>query len=132
MVNVENGVKAGEPLGGHYVLGHVDCVGIVRGIDSEGLGLLLNIEFPEEFASLVVEKGSIALDGVSLTVGRIIGKSFSVHLIPHTLKMTDLGRLRIGSGVNLEFDIIGKYISRSDRLKKGVKITEGFLREKGF
>jgi len=90
------------------------------------------IEFPPQFERLIAEKGSIALDGISLTVGEVQNSRFKVYIIPHTLKITNLGSKRAGDRVNLEFDILGKYMARFEELKGGEKLTEKFLRDKGF
>jgi riboflavin synthase len=109
-VNLEDALRAGEALGGHFVTGHIDCVGRIREIRRAGDDYSIEVSFPAEYKKLVVEKGSIALDGISLTIG-IVGKgSVMVHVIPHTLKVTTLGSRRSGDEVNIEFDIIGKYI----------------------
>ena len=109
-VNLESALRAGEALGGHFVTGHIDCVGRIREIRRAGDDYSIEVSFPAEYKKLVVEKGSIALDGISLTIG-IVGKgSVTVHVIPHTLKVTTLGSRRSGDEVNIEFDIIVKYI----------------------
>ncbi|MCX5665738.1 MAG: riboflavin synthase, partial [Candidatus Omnitrophica bacterium] len=109
-VNLEPALRVGDPLGGHFVTGHIDCVGRIRDIRRAGDNYSIEIAFPPEYKKLVVEKGSIALDGISLTVGSVGNSSAVVHIIPHTLKLTTLGSKRSGDEVNIEFDIIGKYI----------------------
>lgn len=109
-VNVERSLALGDRLGGHLVQGHVDAVGTLMSIQSEGEFAVYRWSFPSEFAPLIVSKGSIAVDGVSLTVVEPDVSSFAAALIPETLRRTNLGTARIGDGVNLEFDIIGKYI----------------------
>jgi riboflavin synthase len=110
LVNLEGALRAGDPLGGHYVTGHVDCVGRIRDIKHTGDDYSIEVAFPTEYKKFVVEKGSISLDGISLTVGKISSSSAVVHVIPHTLKVTTLGSKRSGDEVNIEFDIIGKYV----------------------
>lgn len=132
MVNLESSIKAGAAMGGHFVLGHIDCVGRIGKIERSPSGVIIYIGFPEEYSHLVVEKGSIALNGVSLTIGNIKKGSFLVHLIPHTLRVTTLGSAREGDKVNLEFDIIGKFVARLNETKKSAGLTEEFLRQKGF
>ncbi len=110
MINLERAMILGDRLGGHLVQGHVDCIGRVQTIQNEGTGKLLWIEFPHEFSKYVVPIGSICIDGVSLTVAKKENHRFMVSIIPHTWKMTTFNELRVGSEVNLEFDIIGKYI----------------------
>jgi riboflavin synthase len=107
-VNLEPALRAGDPLGGHYVQGHVDAVGRVRSADGEGL----SIEAPWGVLRYCVEKGSIAVDGVSLTIAALGDDSFEVALVPHTLAQTTLGGLRRGDAVNLEADVLAKYVER--------------------
>ncbi len=107
-VNVEPALRAGEPLGGHLVQGHVDGVGRVRRADAEGLEL----EAPLEILGYCVEKGSIAVEGVSLTIAALGEHSFSVALVPHTRAATTLGALAEGDRVNLEADILAKHVER--------------------
>jgi len=106
-VNLEAALRAGEPLGGHYVQGHVDGVGAVRSV-----GDPVWIDTPPELLRYIVEKGSIAVDGVSLTVAAVDASGFAVALVPHTLEVTTLGRLAAGDHVNLEVDILAKYVER--------------------
>lgn len=115
VVNLESALRAGDPLGGHFVTGHIDCTGRIRQIRHAGDNYSILIAFPGKYKKLVVEKGSIALDGVSLTIGIVGNDSATVHIIPHTLKVTTLGFRRLGDEVNIEFDIIGKYILRFPR-----------------
>ncbi len=109
-VNVERALALGDRLGGHLVQGHVDCVGRLLSITSEGDFAVYRWSFPLQFADLVVSKGSIAVDGVSLTIVEPDGTSFGSALIPETLRRTNLGAARIGDGVNLEFDMVAKYV----------------------
>lgn len=131
-VNLEGSLRAGATMDGHFVLGHVDCVGIVEYIRKTGDGFMLRIGFPEKFSPLIVEKGSIALDGVSLTVSRADKNAFEIHIIPHTLKSTTLNMKDAGDAVNLEFDILGKYIAKGMGSGSRTPISEEFLRSKGF
>jgi riboflavin synthase len=111
-VNLEPALRAGEPLGGHYVQGHVDGVGTVRATQPEGDGVRVVVAAPSELMRYCVEKGSIAVEGVSLTVAAIDGDGFAVALIPHTLEVTTLGDLAPGRVVNLEVDVLAKYVER--------------------
>jgi riboflavin synthase len=111
-VNLEPALRAGEPLGGHYVQGHVDGVGMVASVASERDGMRMRIEPPRELLRYLVEKGSIAVEGVSLTVAAIDEAAFEIALIPHTLEATTLGRLEAGDSVNLEADVLAKYVER--------------------
>lgn len=109
-VNVERALALGDRLGGHLVQGHVDCVGRLLSIANEGDFAVYRWSFPAEFADLVVSKGSVAVDGISLTIVEPDGMSFGAALIPETLRRTNLGTAQIGGGVNLEFDMVAKYV----------------------
>jgi riboflavin synthase len=111
-VNVEPALRAGEPLGGHYVQGHVDGVGSVRAAEAEGDGRRVWFDVPPDLLRHVVEKGSIAVDGTSLTVAAVDADGFAVALVPHTLSATTLGRLAPGDAVNVETDVLAKYVER--------------------
>ena len=111
-VNLEPALRAGDPLGGHIVQGHVDGVARVRGVEQEGDGCRIWLEAPAELLRYLVEKGSVALDGVSLTVAEVDDDGFAVALIPHTLAETTLGALERGDEVNLETDVLAKYVER--------------------
>ena len=111
-VNLEPALRAGEPLGGHYVQGHVDGVGHVRALVSEGDGARLWVDTPPELLRYCVEKGSIAVQGVSLTIAELDCGGFAVALVPHTLAATTLGSLEPGAPVNLEADVLAKYVER--------------------
>jgi riboflavin synthase len=111
-VNVEPALRAGDPLGGHYVQGHVDGVGRVQSVEAEGEGLRVFVEAGPEIVRYCVEKGSVTVDGVSLTVAEIADDAFGVMLIPHTLEATNLSRLVPGRRVNLEVDVLAKYVER--------------------
>jgi riboflavin synthase len=111
-VNLEPALRAGEPLGGHYVQGHVDGVGRVRSIEPEGDGVRLAVETPAELLRYCVEKGSITVEGVSLTIAALRDHGFEVALIPHTLAETTLATLVLGDPVNLEADVLAKYVER--------------------
>jgi riboflavin synthase alpha subunit len=111
-VNVEPALRVGEPLGGHIVQGHVDDLGTVASLVEEGDGARLTIGAADGVLRYCVEKGSIAVDGVSLTVAALEGETFSIALVPHTLAATTLGRLAPGSPVNLEVDVLAKYVDR--------------------
>jgi len=111
-VNVEPAIRAGEPLGGHYVQGHVDAVGSVQSVEAEGEGLRVFVEASEAVLRYCVEKGSITVDGVSLTVAELADDAFAVALVPHTIEETTLSTLRPGQRVNLEADVLAKYVER--------------------
>jgi riboflavin synthase len=111
-VNLERAMKVHQRLGGHLVAGHVDGIGSVRNRRQDGNTLLLTIEAPNEVLRYCVPKGSITVDGISLTVNEVTDRSFSVAIIPHTAKITTLGLKQTGDLVNLESDVIGKYVER--------------------
>ena len=111
-VNVEPALRAGEPLGGHYVQGHVDGVGRVTAATPEGDGVRLRLDVPSELLRYCVPKGSIAVQGVSLTIAALSGDGVEIALVPHTLAATTLADLRPGAPVNLEVDVLAKYVER--------------------
>jgi riboflavin synthase len=112
LLNVEPAVRAGEPLGGHIVQGHVDGVGRVRLVEPEGEGKRLVVELPPELERYCVEKGSVALEGVSLTIADVLPGAIVVALVPHTLAATTLGRVEAGAAVNVEVDVVAKQVER--------------------
>jgi len=111
-VNLEPAVRAGEPLGGHYVQGHIDGLGRVRSVDPEGDGVRLRLDIPGELLRYCVEKGSLAVDGVSLTIAEADDQGVAIALVPHTLRETTLSGLEAGDTVNLEVDVLAKYVER--------------------
>lgn len=112
-VNLERPLRAGQELGGHMVQGHVDGVGRVESVEPDGEGLRMQISLPAGLDRYVVEKGSVTIDGVSLTVADVNGSRFGVALIPHTLSITTLGEYRSGREVNIEIDVLAKYVERA-------------------
>lgn len=117
IVNLERCLQIGGRLDGHIVQGHVDCVGICKGVIEKKGSWVLTFEFPKKFAELVVEKGSICLNGISLTVFNVKKKVFSVAIVPYTYEHTNIQSLKAGDTVNLEFDMLGKYLLRQMKLK---------------
>ena len=111
-VNLEPALRAGEALGGHYVQGHVDGVGRIRSVEPEGDGRRVWVDAPAAVLRYCVEKGSIAVDGVSLTIAELDDGGFSVALVPHTLAVTTLGAAVPGDEVNLETDVLAKYVEK--------------------
>ena len=111
-VNIELPLRAGDHLGGHIVQGHVDGTATVEAVTEEGFARVVRIAAPEDLLRYVVEKGSVAVDGVSLTVAEVDGDGFSVSLIPETLERTTLGSLEPGRRVNVEVDVIAKYVEK--------------------
>ncbi len=115
-INLEYSLRAGDPLDGHVVTGHVDAAAAVLDITATGDSRVVGIALPDPLAPLVAPKGSIAIDGTSLTVNAVDADRFSVTLIPHTRRVTTLGGLRVGTSVNLEADVLARYVSRALRL----------------
>ena len=111
-VNLERPLRAGDELGGHIVLGHVDGVGKIAGREPVGDSVRLEIAAPDSLARFIAEKGSIAVDGIALTVNRVAGARFEVNVIPHTLACTTLGAAAPGARVNLEVDVLARYVAR--------------------
>ena len=111
-VNLERPLKVGDELGGHLVLGHVDGVATVKAIREEAGSKRYTIVPPKDFAKFVAAKGSVCLDGVSLTVNEVDADSFGVNIIPHTLAVTTFGGLKIGSRLNMEIDTLARYVAR--------------------
>lgn len=119
-VNLETALRVGDRLGGHLMSGHVDGVGIVTRLESapgDAGSVLLEVEAPADIARLIATKSSIAVNGVSLTVNRVAGSRFATNLIPHTLAVTTLKHLAVGTQVNLEVDVLARYIERMVTLK---------------
>ena len=111
-VNLERALHADGRLGGHFVQGHIDCVSPIVAFDRKGADFRLEIELPAEFAHYVARKGSVAVNGISLTVVDLFPKSFVVWIIPYTKRHTNLNRAKAGDLVNLEFDILAKYVEK--------------------
>ena len=118
-VNLERALKAGDELGGHIVSGHVDGVARVAGAREEGESLVLTVTAPQDLAPFIAAKGSVTLDGVSLTVNTVAGRDFTVNLIPHTRAVTTLGTAAAGRALNLEIDMLARYVARLLDTKAG-------------
>ena len=112
MVNLERALVAGAPLGGHFVQGHIDCCAKVLSFEPNGDDYRIEVDLPADFAHYVAYKGSIALNGISLTIAEVSEKSFAVWIIPHTLRQTNLGQIAANDLLNIEFDILAKYVER--------------------
>lgn len=112
-VNLERPMSAAAEFGGHFVLGHVDGVGKITSIKHNPGSVEFGVSYPKKFKNLLIEKGSVTVDGISLTVCNLTSSAFELYIIPHTLKETNMGAYRVGTQVNLEFDVLGKYIARS-------------------
>ena len=111
-VNLEKALRAGDPLGGHYVTGHVDGVATVVALARDARSMRVSIQVPDRLARYVAAKGSATVEGTSLTVNEVEGCIFGVNLIPHTQEVTTLGELKVGQSVNFEVDIIARYVER--------------------
>jgi riboflavin synthase len=135
-VNLERPLALGDRLGGHFVMGHVDAVGSLISRKPSGEGSIMVFGYPAELERYLVYKGSVAIDGISLTIASLRQRCFSVAIIPHTLDATNLRDLRPGASVNLEVDLLGKYLERFFQLgltgKPSASLTEEYLKEQGF
>lgn len=136
-VNLERPLKMGERLGGHLVQGHVDGVAVVEAVETAGEAKKVTLKVPELLSRYLVEKGSVAVDGVSLTINECRRDLFDVMVIPHTRMKTTFQALQSGDRVNLEVDIIGKYVEKltfldSEEYQKKSKVTQEFLKKHGF
>lgn len=135
-VNLERALRLGDRLGGHLVSGHIDGLGIIRDFQQEDNAVWVSISAPPEVLKYIIEKGSIAIDGISLTVAYVDERVFKVSIIPHTKDVTTLLKKSPGDAVNLECDMIGKYIERFLTFKESpaskIGVDMDFLRENGF
>jgi riboflavin synthase len=131
-VNLETSLKAGQSIGGHFVQGHVDGVGTIESTRSLGESQVIRISAPGEVMRYVVEKGSIAIDGISLTIASLDRSGFAIAVIPHTLEATTLHAKRPGDKVNLEADILGKYVEKLLGRLGSSGVSQEFLRDAGF
>jgi riboflavin synthase len=118
-INLERSLRPDGRLGGHFVTGHIDTLGTIDTLEKRGADVFLKVSMPARFGTMVVSKGSIAIDGVSLTVVDVGPDWFTVWLIPHTLAVTTLGARKAGDSVNLEFDLLAKYVARAVEATKG-------------
>ncbi len=112
-VNLEQALRAGDKLGGHLVSGHVDCTASIFRRDISGDSLIIGVEYPQDISRFIAKKGSVTLNGVSLTVNEVEENRFLVNIVPHTQTHTNLGNLQPGDNVNLEVDIIARYLARN-------------------
>jgi riboflavin synthase len=117
-INLERALKAGDELGGHIVSGHVDGVGRIAAMRDDGASRRFTIDVPADLASYIASKGSVALDGISLTVNEVEEKLFGINIIPHTLTHTTLGAKKPGDRVNLEVDVVARYVARLMELRR--------------
>ena len=128
-VNLEQPMTAGKEFGGHFVLGHVDTVGRVTRLEPEGENWWYGVEVPESFVKSIVPQGSIAIDGISLTVARWHGRIAEIAIIPFTYEQTNVREKKIGDAVNLEGDVLGKYVERYLEARSGAKPKSGLTME---
>jgi riboflavin synthase len=136
-VNLERAMKLNERIGGHLVAGHVDGVGVIRSRHQEANAIMLTIEAPSNILRYCVVKGSVTVDGISLTISDVSDNGFSVAIIPHTAKVTTLGLKQINDKVNLESDLIGKYVERllqerGQLPKPTISIDKDYLQKRGL
>lgn len=134
-VNLEKALLASSRLGGHLVSGHVDGIGVVQEMESQARSMRLRIQAPAELARYIAAKGSICMDGVSLTVNRVDGRVFDVNIVPHTAQATTLGAYSAGRRINLEVDLIARYLERllcGDAKGDDSEVTREFLAQHGF
>ena len=130
-VNIEPALTVGEALGGHLVSGHVDCVGLIRHCRSDARSSVLTIEIPDEYARYVAKKGSVCVDGVSLTINEVSNDAFEVNIIPHTAQVTIIGDYQVGTRVNIEVDLLARYLERLLG-HDSAGISKEFLRANGY
>ena len=130
-VNLEPALAFGDRLGGHLVSGHVDCVGKISKLDSNARSTRVSVEIPKQFSRYVARKGSITVDGVSLTINEVSGNLFEVNIIPHTSKATIIGNYGVGTEVNIEVDLLARYIERL-LTEDGEGLSMEFLRAHGY
>ena len=131
-VNLEPSISVGERLGGHLVSGHVDCVGRIKTRETDARSVRLSVEIPAEVSRYIAKKGSVCIDGVSLTVNEVSGNTFDVNIIPHTAEVTIIGDYQVGTGVNIEVDLLARYVERLLGSGEESAITKEFLRAHGY
>ncbi len=135
-VNLEPSISLGERLGGHLVSGHIDCVGTVRVRETDARSVRLKIELPKEYSRYLAKKGSVCVDGVSLTINEVSAYMFEVNIIPHTAEETIIGDYSVGTAVNIEVDLLARYIERlltcDGDAEDGAGISRDFLKAHGY
>lgn len=130
-VNLEPALALGERLGGHLVSGHVDCIGVVKSVAKDARSIRLRIEIPAEYSRYVAKKGSVCVDGVSLTINEVSGNSFELNIIPHTAAVTTIEDYAVGTEVNVEVDLLARYLERLLGNDNG-GISIDFLKAHGY
>ena len=131
-VNLEPSISLGERLGGHLVSGHVDCVGTIAGREGDARSIRLQVKVPAEFRRYIARKGSVCIDGVSLTVNSVSDDSFGVNIIPHTADVTIIGKYAAGTKGNIEVDLVARYLERLLTAGDDAGITKEFLQAHGY
>ena len=131
-VNLEPALALGERLGGHLVSGHIDCIGTIKARDSDARSVRLDVEIPAEYRRYVARKGSVCIDGVSLTVNEVSAAAFNVNIIPHTAQVTIIGNYQVGTIVNIEVDMLARYLERLLTTGDDAGITRESLRANGY
>ena len=131
-LNLEPSVALGERLGGHLVSGHVDCVGQIKTRETDARSVRIVVGIPAEYSRYIARKGSVCIDGVSLTVNEVSDNTFSVNIIPHTADATIIGDYRTGTEVNIEVDLLARYVERLLANSDDSAITEEYLRAHGY
>ena len=131
-VNLEPSISFGERLGGHLVSGHVDCVGVIEHGTADARSTRLDVQVPAEYSRYIAKKGSVCIDGVSLTVNEVSDNGFSVNIIPHTAEVTIIGGYVAGTRVNIEVDLVARYLERLLAMGDESGITKEFLRANGY
>lgn len=131
-VNLEPALALGERLGGHLVSGHVDCIGTIKVREVDARSVRIDVEVPAEYGRYIAKKGSVCIDGVSLTVNTVAANTFSVNIIPHTAEVTTVKTYEVGGLVNIEVDLLARYLERLLTADDGNGITQDFLRANGY
>tara|TARA_B110000196_G_C21077226_1_gene630594 strand:+ start:361 stop:1002 length:642 start_codon:yes stop_codon:yes gene_type:complete len=131
-VNLEPALALGERLGGHLVSGHVDCIGTIKAREVDARSVRIDVEVPAEYGRYIAKKGSVCIDGVSLTVNTVAANTFSVNIIPHTAEVTTVKTYEVGGLVNIEVDLLARYLERLLTADDGNGITRDFLRANGY
>jgi riboflavin synthase len=131
-VNLEPALRLADRLGGHLVSGHVDCIGTIRAREIDARSVRLDIELPVAYRRYVAQKGSVCIDGVSLTVNSVSDSGFGVNIIPHTTEVTIIGSYRVGTLVNIEVDLLARYLERLLTADDNAGMTKDFLRAHGY
>ncbi|MFC1501343.1 riboflavin synthase [Elusimicrobiota bacterium] len=131
-INLERALKASDRFGGHFLMGHVDCTGVIKKLSSSNNSKIIEISIINEFMKYIIQKGSVGIDGISLTLAKVYNKSFEVSIIPHTFENTSLKLKRVGSKVNIETDIMVKSVENILNKDKKNTAISNLLKENGF